>query len=141
MTTTASVLQVRSTNEVVVDLEEGKEEEEEGGLVDVTTLSVNKLAAGGDTRDGCKNSSSSTSSTSSSSSPTRCQTIGRFIRKLMLVMLLITFVAASLALLTLYIGHMFLLQLIVVVIVAYFVAGGRLRWFYIAFRTLPRDAK
>lgn len=126
MTTTASVPQVRSTNEVVVNLGEGKEEED---LVDVTTLSGSTQAIG-DTRGGCRNLS-----------PTRCQTIGRFLRQLMLVMLLITFIAASLAFLTLYVGHMFLLQLFVVVIVAYFVAGGRLRWFYIVFRTLPRDVK
>ncbi|XP_047361366.1 long-chain fatty acid transport protein 4 isoform X1 [Vespa velutina] len=127
MTTTASVSQVRSTNEVVVNLEEGKEEEKP---VDVTTLSGSTQTVG-NILGGCRNSLP----------PTRCQTIGRFLRQLMLVMLLITFIAVSLAFLTFYIGHMFLLQLFVVVIVAYFVAGGRLRWFYIAFRTLPRDVK
>ncbi|KAK2587571.1 hypothetical protein KPH14_003699 [Odynerus spinipes] len=51
------------------------------------------------------------------------------------------FLVAALAFLALYAGHMFLLQLLVVVIVAYFVAGGRFRWCYVALRTLPRDVK
>ncbi|KAI4486758.1 hypothetical protein M0804_006128 [Polistes exclamans] len=130
---TTSVHSVQNTNQVIVNLEEEKEEEKQGDLVDVVTLPSNTQDTTEDTRGGCRTATASTTN--------RCQRIGRFIRQLMLIMLLITFIAASLAFLTLYIGHMFLLQLLVVVIVAYFVAGGRLKWFYVALRTLPRDLK
>ncbi|XP_044596472.1 long-chain fatty acid transport protein 4-like isoform X3 [Cotesia glomerata] len=43
------------------------------------------------------------------------------------------------ALVWIFMGPIFVLQLVLVVIVAYFVSGGRLRWFYIAFKTAPRD--
>lgn len=56
-------------------------------------------------------------------------------------MLLLAAVAGALALILIYMGPIYLVQLLVVVSVAYFVAGGRLRWFYIALRTIPRDVK
>ncbi|KAG7208410.1 hypothetical protein KM043_014642 [Ampulex compressa] len=71
----------------------------------------------------------------------RWRTVGRLLRRLALAMLLLGCLAASLAFLALYAGPIFLLQLLVVVAVAYFVAGGRLRWCYVALRTLPRDAR
>lgn len=48
--------------------------------------------------------------------------------------------AASSALVWYFMGWMVLVQLILVAIVAYLAAGGGYRWFYIALRTLPRDA-
>ncbi|KAL7305240.1 hypothetical protein TKK_0002625 [Trichogramma kaykai] len=56
-------------------------------------------------------------------------------------MLLLACVLAVLAVLWLYLGKLFILQLCLVAFVAYFVAGGRLRWCYVALRTAPRDLK
>lgn len=56
-------------------------------------------------------------------------------------MLLLAAAVAAIAAIVLYMGPIYLFQLLIVVSVAYFVAGGRLRWFYIAFSTLPRDFK
>ncbi|KAL6431393.1 hypothetical protein ACFW04_007196 [Cataglyphis niger] len=67
--------------------------------------------------------------------------IGRFLRRLTVIMLLLAVVASTLALVTIYMGPIYLVQLLLVVSVAYFVAGGRLRWFYVALKTLPRDCK
>ncbi|KMQ88738.1 long-chain fatty acid transport protein 4, partial [Lasius niger] len=55
-------------------------------------------------------------------------------------MLLLAVAAGTLALVTIYMGPIYLVQLLLVISVAYFVAGGRLRWFYVALRTLPRDS-
>ncbi|XP_015175015.1 PREDICTED: long-chain fatty acid transport protein 4-like isoform X2 [Polistes dominula] len=141
---TTSVHSVQNINQVIVNLGEEKEEEEkQAELVDVVTLSSNKKDTLEEddktTRGECRTATAAAASTTTTTN--RCQRIKRFLRQLILVMLLITFVAALLAFLTLYIGHMFLLQLFVVVIVAYFVAGGRLKWFYVFFRTIPRDSK
>ncbi|XP_076298622.1 fatty acid transport protein 1 isoform X2 [Lasioglossum baleicum] len=56
-------------------------------------------------------------------------------------MLLLTSLLACLTLLAIYAGPISIVQLLVVVLVAYLVSGGRFRWFYVAFKTLPRDAK
>ncbi|XP_043476757.1 long-chain fatty acid transport protein 4-like isoform X1 [Leptopilina heterotoma] len=48
---------------------------------------------------------------------------------------------AILAALWIYMGPIFIIQLVLVVLVAYFVSGGRLRWFYVALKTAPRDIK
>jgi solute carrier family 27 fatty acid transporter 1/4 len=48
-------------------------------------------------------------------------------------------VAACSALVWHFMGWMFLIQLIIVAIVAYLAAGGGFRWFYVALRTAPRD--
>ncbi|XP_034934364.1 long-chain fatty acid transport protein 4-like isoform X2 [Chelonus insularis] len=56
-------------------------------------------------------------------------------------MMLFGVLGALVALVWIYMGPIFVLQLALVVITAYFVSGGRLRWFYIAARTAPRDLK
>ncbi|RLU17248.1 hypothetical protein DMN91_011317 [Ooceraea biroi] len=71
----------------------------------------------------------------------RWRAVGRVLRRLALMMLLLAAVAGVLALIVIYMGPIYLVQLLVVVSVAYFVAGGRMKWFYVAFRTLPRDCK
>lgn len=81
------------------------------------------------------------SSERDSTSGSRWKTVGRFLRRLTLIMLLLAVAAGTLALVTIYMGPIYLVQLLLVVSVAYFVAGGRLRWFYVALRTLPRDSK
>lgn len=69
----------------------------------------------------------------------RWKAVGRLLRRLALIMLLLAGLAACLALLAVYAGPIFLVQLLAVVIVAYLVSGGRFRWFYVALKTLPRD--
>jgi len=67
------------------------------------------------------------------------RTVGRILRRLVLIMLLLAAVAGILALIVIYMGPISLVQLCVVISVAYFVAGGRLRWFYVVYKTAPRD--
>lgn len=74
-------------------------------------------------------------------STSRWRTIGRFLRRLVLIMLLLAAATGALAAIVIFMGPIYLLQLLIVISVAYFVAGGRLRWFYVAFRTLPRDSR
>ncbi|XP_020284862.1 long-chain fatty acid transport protein 4 [Pseudomyrmex gracilis] len=88
-----------------------------------------------------KRTTTTRSVSDSSASKSRWKTFGRFLRHLTLTMLLLAAVAGALALILIYMGPIYLVQLLVVVSVAYFVAGGRLRWFYIALRTIPRDVK
>jgi hypothetical protein len=71
----------------------------------------------------------------------RWDTVVRLLRFLLLAMLLLVGLLATLAALWLFMGSLFIVQLCLVAIVAYFIAGGRLRWFYIAFKTAPRDIK
>ncbi|XP_012539295.1 long-chain fatty acid transport protein 4 isoform X1 [Monomorium pharaonis] len=71
----------------------------------------------------------------------RWRAIGRFLRRLTFIMLLLAVLAGALLAIVIYMGPIYLLQLLIVVSVAYFVAGGRLRWFYVALRTIPRDSK
>lgn len=71
----------------------------------------------------------------------RWRAVGCVLRRLALVMLLLAALTGALAVLVIYMGPIYLVQLLVVISVAYFVAGGRLRWFYVAFKTLPRDIK
>ncbi|XP_076636944.1 fatty acid transport protein 1 [Colletes latitarsis] len=71
--------------------------------------------------------------------PSRWKAVGRLLRRLALIMMLLASLVACLALIAIYAGSIFLVQLLVVVLVAYLVSGGRFRWFYVAFRTLPRD--
>ncbi|XP_011494913.1 PREDICTED: long-chain fatty acid transport protein 4 isoform X2 [Ceratosolen solmsi marchali] len=80
-------------------------------------------------------------SISSSSSIRRWTVVTRLLRCLLLAMFLLAGLLAALTALWLYMGSLFIVQLCLVAIVAYFVAGGRLRWFYIAFKTAPRDIK
>lgn len=75
------------------------------------------------------------------SSNLRWKAVGRLLRRVAFVMFLTAILAGSLALLTIYLGPLFLVQLAIVVAVAYFVSGGRLRWFYVAIVTTPRDLK
>ncbi|XP_053989460.1 long-chain fatty acid transport protein 4-like [Hylaeus volcanicus] len=73
------------------------------------------------------------------SEPSRWKAVGRLLRRLALVMTLLACTIAVLALIAMYGGLVSLVQLLVVVLVAYLVSGGRFRWFYVAFKTLPRD--
>ncbi|KAH0953249.1 hypothetical protein HN011_000393 [Eciton burchellii] len=65
--------------------------------------------------------------------------VGRILRRLVLTMLLLAAIAGVLALIIIYMGPISLVQLCVVISVAYFVAGGRMRWFYVVYKTAPRD--
>ncbi|XP_063983454.1 long-chain fatty acid transport protein 4 isoform X2 [Diachasmimorpha longicaudata] len=56
-------------------------------------------------------------------------------------MLFVGVLAALVALVWIYMGPIFVLQLFLVVVIAYFVSGGRLRWFYVAIKTAPRDIR
>ncbi|XP_031838570.1 fatty acid transport protein 1 isoform X2 [Nomia melanderi] len=75
------------------------------------------------------------------SESSRWKAVGRLLRRLALIMLLLAGLVACLTLLVMYAGPISLVQLFVVVLVAYLVSGGRFRWFYVAFKTLPRDFK
>ncbi|KYQ56708.1 Long-chain fatty acid transport protein 4 [Trachymyrmex zeteki] len=74
-------------------------------------------------------------------STSRWKTVGRFLRRLTLIMLLLVAAVGALAVIVIYMGSVYLVQLLIVISVAYFVAGGRMRWFYVALRTIPRDCK
>lgn len=78
---------------------------------------------------------SATGQTSHSSSSVR-----RVIHRTALMSAKLGVLAASCALVWYFMGWMVLIQLILVAIVAYLAAGGGYRWFYVALRTLPRDA-
>ncbi|KOC70673.1 Long-chain fatty acid transport protein 4, partial [Habropoda laboriosa] len=69
----------------------------------------------------------------------RWKAVGSLLRRLALIMLLLASLVACLALLAIYAGPIFLVQLLVVVLVAYLVSGGRFRWFYVVYKTAPRD--
>ncbi|XP_018355249.1 PREDICTED: long-chain fatty acid transport protein 4 isoform X1 [Trachymyrmex septentrionalis] len=71
----------------------------------------------------------------------RWRTVGRFLRRLTLIMLLLIAAVGALAVIVIYMGPVYLVQLLIVISVAYFVAGGRMRWFYVALKTIPRDCK
>lgn len=71
----------------------------------------------------------------------RWKSVGRFLRRLAFIMLLLAATFSALAAIVFYMGPIYLMQLFIVVSVAYFVAGGRLKWFYVAFKTTPRDLK
>ncbi|CAK9807301.1 Long-chain fatty acid transport protein 4 [Anthophora plagiata] len=69
----------------------------------------------------------------------RWKAVGSLLRRLALVMFLLASLVACLALLAIYAGPIFLVQLLVVVLVAYLVSGGRFQWFYVVYKTAPRD--
>ncbi|XP_033321914.2 fatty acid transport protein 1 isoform X1 [Megalopta genalis] len=71
----------------------------------------------------------------------RWKAVGRLLRRLALIMFLLASIIACITLLAIYAGPISIIQLLVVILVAYLVSGGRFRWFYVAFKTLPRDAK
>ncbi|XP_017762478.1 PREDICTED: long-chain fatty acid transport protein 4 [Eufriesea mexicana] len=73
------------------------------------------------------------------SAASRWKAVGRLLRRLAFIMFLISSLVACLALLAIYAGSIFLVQLLAVVLVAYLVSGGRFRWFYVALKTAPRD--
>lgn len=68
-------------------------------------------------------------------------TVARLLRRLLLAMLLVAGLVAAAAALWLYMGPIFILELFLVALVAYFVSGGRFKWFYVALKTAPRDLK
>ncbi|XP_063241547.1 long-chain fatty acid transport protein 4 isoform X2 [Bacillus rossius redtenbacheri] len=71
----------------------------------------------------------------------RCAAAARkVLRRLTVAMLLAALVGGLGALVWHFMGWMFLLQLVLVALVAYVAASGSYRWFYVALRTLPRDA-
>nr|CAD7435498.1 unnamed protein product [Timema monikensis] len=51
----------------------------------------------------------------------------------------VTLVMLCAGLVWFFMGWLFLIQLMLVALVAYLAAGRGFRWFYVAFRTLPRD--
>ncbi|XP_011314166.1 long-chain fatty acid transport protein 4 [Fopius arisanus] len=63
------------------------------------------------------------------------------LRHIALVMIIFGILSGLVALVWIYMGPIFVLQLFIVVVIAYFVSGGRLRWFYVAAKTAPRDVK
>ena len=73
------------------------------------------------------------------STASQWKAVCRLLCRLTLIMFLISSLTACLSLLAIYIGPIFFVQLLVVVLVAYLVAGGRFRWFYVALKTAPRD--
>lgn len=75
------------------------------------------------------------------SAGSRWKAVARLLPRLTFAMIFAATLIACVALLTLYAGPIFLAQLTVVVLVAYFVAGGRFRWIYVALRTAPRDLR
>ncbi|XP_063983453.1 long-chain fatty acid transport protein 4 isoform X1 [Diachasmimorpha longicaudata] len=90
------------------------------------------------TRSGALPSATSCSHTGSSD---RWRAVARTLRHITLVMLFVGVLAALVALVWIYMGPIFVLQLFLVVVIAYFVSGGRLRWFYVAIKTAPRDIR
>lgn len=56
-----------------------------------------------------------------------------------IMILIISGIIAALALIWYYTGWIFLLQLAIVVAVAFFIAGKYYRWVYVAVMTAPRD--
>lgn len=100
-----------------------------------------QMSASSDSRGARANTSVNKGSAGRSERSSRWRAVGRVLRRLVLMMLLLAVTAAVLALIVVYMGPIYLVQLLVVVSVAYFVAGGRMRWLYIAFKTLPRDTK
>ncbi|XP_014205058.1 long-chain fatty acid transport protein 4 [Copidosoma floridanum] len=81
------------------------------------------------------------SSSAGTPSTRRWAAVARLLRRLLLAMILLAGLAAALAALWLYLGPLFIVQLCLVVLVAYLVSGGSFRWFYVAFKTAPRDLK
>ncbi|KAF7998271.1 hypothetical protein HCN44_009669 [Aphidius gifuensis] len=69
----------------------------------------------------------------------RWRTVVHLLRYIALTMFFVGTIAALVALVWLYMGPIFVLQLLIVVIIAYFVSGGRLKWLQVAVRTAPRD--
>ncbi|KAG5314783.1 S27A4 protein, partial [Acromyrmex insinuator] len=74
-------------------------------------------------------------------STSRWKKVGRFLQRLTLIMLLLVVAVVALAAIVIYVGPIYLVQLLIVISVAYFVAGGRMRWFYVALKTISRDCK
>lgn len=74
-------------------------------------------------------------------STSRWKKVGRFLQRLTLIMLLLVVAVVALAAIVIYMGPIYLVQLLIVISVAYFVAGGRMRWFYVALKTISRDCK
>ncbi|KAG8042672.1 hypothetical protein G9C98_005307 [Cotesia typhae] len=77
--------------------------------------------------------------TTAGSSPSTCRAIARTFQRIVLAMIALGLLGGLVALVWIFMGPIFVLQLVLVVIIAYFVSGGRLRWFYVAFKTAPRD--
>ncbi|XP_046412679.1 long-chain fatty acid transport protein 4-like isoform X1 [Neodiprion fabricii] len=69
----------------------------------------------------------------------RRSTVLRLLGRLALATMIAAILIVLSAAVWMFMGPMFLLQLFLVAVVAYFASGGRLRWFYVAVRTLPRD--
>ncbi|XP_073987987.1 long-chain fatty acid transport protein 4-like isoform X2 [Rhodnius prolixus] len=73
----------------------------------------------------------------------RCSLSLAFVRRLCLALLRIVIVGLIVAVVvgatTYYMGLTFVVQLAIVALVAFLAAGGGYRWFYVAFKTLPRD--
>lgn len=55
------------------------------------------------------------------------------------VIVLLVILVTVVGLIWYFMGWIFVIQLILVAIVAYFAAGGGYKWLYIVYKTLPRD--
>ncbi|XP_012283173.1 long-chain fatty acid transport protein 4 [Orussus abietinus] len=71
----------------------------------------------------------------------RWNAVVRLLRRLAVLMLALVALAGALTAVWLFLGPLSLVQLFLVALVAYVVAGGRFRWFYVALKTFPRDYK
>lgn len=91
-----------------------------------------------DTRNACASTNVNIGQTANRN---RWKIVGSVLKRLIVVMVFLILLTGALALTVFYMGPIYLVQLLVVISVAYFVAGGRLKWFYIALRTAPRDIK
>ncbi|XP_058799157.1 long-chain fatty acid transport protein 4 [Phymastichus coffea] len=126
---TNTIIMNSSSNDKDRDVERG---EPSGG-----TLVVGQSAAAGATSAVAE----SASAPGGSCRGRRWASVARLLRRLLVAMILITGLLAALAALWLYMGPTFILQLCIVAVVAYFVAGGRLKWVIVALKTAPRDLK
>lgn len=63
----------------------------------------------------------------------------KLIRRIVIMSILVSVLVALSALVYYYMGWISLVQLLLVAIVAYVIAGKKYEWFIVALRTLPRD--
>ncbi|XP_069674178.1 long-chain fatty acid transport protein 4-like isoform X1 [Periplaneta americana] len=72
---------------------------------------------------------------------TRNPAVRRLLWSALVMLSKLAVVAACAAAVWYFMGWIFVIQLVLVAVVAYLAAGGGYRWFYVAFKTAPRDLK
>ncbi|KAJ4449474.1 hypothetical protein ANN_00873 [Periplaneta americana] len=70
---------------------------------------------------------------------TRNPAVRRLLWSVLVMLSKLAVVAACAAAVWYFMGWIFVIQLVLVAVVAYLAAGGGYRWFYVAFKTAPRD--